>query len=300
MTETYVPPLSPSFLALRRCIYRWIGRVRRLLPPSSGRAVIFCYHAIGDDTWLYGETKETFVRQIEHLSAEGYAWISLRELSEKLGRRKVLDRPYAVLTFDDGYRDVLAVKNFLRDKRIVPTMFVLAEPECADRDELTTTREFLSWDEIRQLKRDGWDIGCHSATHTEFAMLSETAMEREIGDAKRKLENLLGFPIEYFAYPKGYHSRAIRRAVNEAGYTLAVSMDDAFLSSSSDRFCWPRIGVDRSHTFDEFQTLYLPLAIIFRAGVKLLYSIVDQTKLFWRRYFFSEAMHFDPKKEEAV
>ena len=90
----------------------------------------------------------------------------------------------------------------------------------------------------------------------------------EVADAKARLESVAGEPVSYFAYPKGYYSPMIIENVRSAGYGMAFSMDDGRIWRGSDPLTLPRIGVDRSHTLDDFRGMITRSAVIFRMIVK--------------------------------
>jgi len=48
----------------------------------------------------------------------------------------------------------------------------------------------------------------------------------EVMESKRLLANL-GIPIYYFTYPTGKYDARVVKAVREAGYLAAITMDDA-------------------------------------------------------------------------
>lgn len=255
------------FCLVRRCFYNCLRYFDRLLPRRSDKVIIFSYHSISQDNWRFSVDPNVFRDQIELLLSK-YSPITLSEAEEFLRGSRAIKRPSFVLTFDDGYRDILTVKNFLHEKGIRPAFFVLSDTSRSDGDELGTNREFLSDSEIRKLHGLGWEIGCHSATHGDFWAMPESRLRQETVEAKTSLEKRLGVPVRYFAYPRGRYTEAARRLVLEAGYTLALSMDDGFLSRKTDPLTVPRIGVDRTHSLSEFSAIHTDAAILFRKAAK--------------------------------
>ncbi len=260
----------PSLVSFRRFLYRVLA-VFDVFPQDRNPVTILCYHSIsedGPDAWKFGISRKMFQEQILSLQASGASFLSLTELEALLESNRLPQERSFVITFDDGYKDILLVREFLKEQGIRPALFVLSDPKNADRYEAAAQLEFLEPEEIIALKEDGWDIGCHSATHADFSTLDAIGEEREIKVAKRDLERDLGIPIRFFAYPKGWYSSRTKQAVETAGYRLALSMDDGFLSRSTDRFAVPRVGVDRTHTLSEFPHLFLVPAILFRRFIK--------------------------------
>jgi peptidoglycan/xylan/chitin deacetylase (PgdA/CDA1 family) len=179
-------------------------------------------------------------------------------------------RPVFAVTFDDGYKDILASVEMFQQLGIRPAAFVLSDQENASASEMQNTREFLTTSDLIFLNKAGWTIGCHSSTHPDFSTLNVTDCEREIENSKKALESRLGFLVSYFAYPKGRYSDLVISSVTRAGYTAAFSMDDELLSVNSSIYTLPRVGVDNTHSGFEFEATILTPAIILRSFVKWL------------------------------
>ncbi|QQR77296.1 MAG: polysaccharide deacetylase family protein [Candidatus Moraniibacteriota bacterium] len=252
---------------VRRLVYACLRCVDFFLPRRAHKVVIFSYHSIARDNWRFSIDLDVFRKQIESLLTQ-YRPLTLSEAWKFLRGLRSIEQPSFVITFDDGYRDILEVKDFLLEKGISPTLFVLSDAEHVDGGELGTSREFLSTSEIQELYVSGWEIGCHSATHGDFWEMSEAQIQQETAGAKRVLEERFGFPVRYFAYPRGRYTKVARRLIGEAGYDLALSMDDGFLSPETDPFVVPRVGVDRTHSHYEFFAIHTDAAILFRKIAK--------------------------------
>ena len=207
-------------LLLRRLLYRsfsifdsvsgWFGMRR-------SRAIVLCYHSVASDDWRFSVSMENFKKQIEWLIRREFQFLTLRGIAAIVSGDLTLQTPAVAITFDDGYKDVLTVKDCLCERGIFPTAFVLSDSDRAALSEVAPGKEFLSSDDIRTLRAAGWKIGCHSATHADFSTLSEDVIRYEVADAKARLESVAGEPVSYFAYPKGYYSPMIIENVRSAG-----------------------------------------------------------------------------------
>lgn len=274
------------FILIRRAVYLSLG-ASRFLPWHTEKGVaVFCYHSVSDDRWRYSIDFEDLKKQVNHLLKTRKP-ISKEELLLHVRGERVITEPSFLIAFDDGYHDILMVKEFFRERGIRPIAFVLAEPENANREELDTERPFLTKEEILELKEAGWDIGCHSATHADFSKLSASELGREITHAKTRLESKLGFSINHFAYPKGMYASLARELVKQAGYDMAFTMNEGFVPAFADPTVISRIGVDRTHSFGEFKTLTTPLTLTLRKFVK-------------SKYFFPIAARMDALYTEKI
>jgi peptidoglycan/xylan/chitin deacetylase (PgdA/CDA1 family) len=253
---------------IRKAVYLTVGTINQLIPNYRTRIFILCYHGIGEDDWTYSVNKATFKKQINYLISKKYNFISLSQVAQYLNGKFEISKPSVVITFDDGYKDILDIKNYIKKNNIKPTLFLLSDTKNANRKELENTREFLNKNEILSLVKNGWEIGSHTATHSDMHTLTDNKIKKEIINSKIDLENMLKIRVNYIAFPKGRYNKKILIAVSKAGYKLGLTMDDSKIDKQINPLALPRIGVDRTHSFQEFQTLFLPLVIKTRGLLK--------------------------------
>jgi peptidoglycan/xylan/chitin deacetylase (PgdA/CDA1 family) len=256
----YVYVRPPIYIVLG--VFDWILGLK----PRS-MVNIYCYHSIGDDKHRFSVTENDFKKQIDFLLAK-YRPISLTEAVDFARGNLALKKPSFVITFDDGYKNIALVKDFLKSRGVKPTVFVLSEPAEVDRNALAYGGELLDAEGIVKLASDGFEIGSHSATHPDFGNLEFEKIEPEVGGSKRTIETKTNLPVSYFAYPKGKYDERVLSAVEKAGYAAAVSMNDGLIKPGSDLLSLPRIGVDGSHSFWEFKHLASPSVVFIRSLIK--------------------------------
>lgn len=250
------------FIGIRRFIYLLLGGIDDILGRKNIIS-IFSYHSVAADDWKFSIDKNKIIKQIKYLK-KNYDLISLIDIEAVIKGDKQITKPAVVLTFDDGYKDILTLKQFFISENIKPVLFVLSDTKFANHKELDTYRSFLTNKEIIMLHRLGWSIGCHSATHANLSTLSKLQLKKEIIDSKQALEMVIKQPIFYFSYPKGKYTAKVIEIVKAAGYALAVTVDDGIITTNTNMYQVPRIGIDRSHNFAEFKMLSSPSVILFR------------------------------------
>jgi peptidoglycan/xylan/chitin deacetylase (PgdA/CDA1 family) len=84
-------------------------------------------------------------------------------------------------------------------------------------------REFLSWNEIREMEQNGIAFGSHTMTHPILTQLDTETARQEIRQSKALLENILGHEVTFFSYPAGVFDKSHMRLVVEAGYEAAFA-----------------------------------------------------------------------------
>lgn len=108
------------------------------------------------------------------------------------------------------------------------------------RDVLTsTTREITCLGD-----GDLVEIGAHTVTHPRLSDLPASLQYEEIAGAKTELEELLGRPVESFAYPHSSYDDVTITAVREAGYALACGGPGRGIAAHTSVFDIPRIPAE--------------------------------------------------------
>lgn len=258
--------LSSLFVSIRRTIYQILGFFDKVFSLKTNLFVL-CYHSISNDNWRFSVSKENFLAQISWLKAN-YEITDYAQFSNYLTTKTFPKKPTVLITFDDGYKNILDIVPELKRIGVKPTAFVLSEPQQAIREELGSNNQLLSVAEIKILQSAGWTIGCHSATHPNFWELNTQQIEEEINTSRHRLETVLSTNVSAFAFPKGRYTPEIIEAVKNAKYDYGFSMDDGLIGETTNRYRLPRIGVDNSHSLPEFKTLMSPANIFFRNIIK--------------------------------
>jgi peptidoglycan/xylan/chitin deacetylase (PgdA/CDA1 family) len=259
--------LFSALTAARKSTYSVLGLFDRSFLKTTNPVFVLSYHSVANDSWRFSVDEEVMKKQIIYLH-KNFDIITLKILKDYVDGKVKITKPSVVLTFDDGYKDILKLKDVFAKYKIKPALFLLANPEKPNWKELGSKREFLTTREIKSLMKLGWEIGCHSATHANLATLSQKELTQEIITSKKTLERNLGVTIPYFAYPRGKYTKNVVDLIQKAKYTMALTMDDGFIKPGSAMFTLPRVGIDRTHSFAEFTTTFSPSVVRLRKLVK--------------------------------
>lgn len=94
--------------------------------------------------------------------------------------------------------------------------------------------------QVKQLQREGMQVGAHTCSHPILARLPDDAAKLELSRSKSFLESLIEAPVDLFAYPNGkpgqdyLHRHALM--ARESGFSGAVSTAHGVSSSLTDPF----------------------------------------------------------------
>jgi peptidoglycan/xylan/chitin deacetylase (PgdA/CDA1 family) len=99
----------------------------------------------------------------------------------------------------------------------------------------------LSWEEVAEMSASGIEFGAHTVSHPLLTYEDGVSAERELRQAKLKIEEKLNKRVRAFAYPNGDWNPATRQQVARAGYDLAFITRDAWYSPGQDLYTIPRV-----------------------------------------------------------
>ena len=120
-----------------------------------------------------------------------------------------------------------------------------------DSDELR--EPLLDAPRIRALQAEGVEFGSHSVTHPALAKIPADRAVEELRRSHAILSDLLGAPVDVFAYPFSNQSRAVRRLAREAGYRCAVRGKGRMNWRRTDPFGLRRIKVEPEMTASDLR-----------------------------------------------
>jgi peptidoglycan/xylan/chitin deacetylase (PgdA/CDA1 family) len=182
---------------------------------------------------------ETFRSHLDWMKKSGFQGLNV---SEAL---RYPAEPSVCITFDDGCEtDLIAASPMLREFRFKATFYLTAG--------FLGTPGYLTANQVRELDAQGFEIGCHSMTHSYLSDLAEPELKREIVDAKFQIEQIVGHPIEHFSCPGGRFNRRTLEMARRAGFrTVANSLFHAN-SSRTRRYDLGRVAMLRDMPLAEF------------------------------------------------
>lgn len=216
------------------------------------KAIILMYHNIdippkGARIPNLYVTPRMFTFQMWYLRFAGFKVVSLQEMLDTVSKGAVTVN-LAALTFDDGYLDFY--KNaypVLRQYEYPSTIYVVSglveKVNSWDVRNESFSKPLMDWNTIREISKNGVQIGSHTITHPELTRIPPDEQNREIAGSKKELEEHLNQPIEAFCYPGGDHNEQVKESVKKAGYRHAVTTQRGHVERGYDPFALRRIPI---------------------------------------------------------
>jgi peptidoglycan/xylan/chitin deacetylase (PgdA/CDA1 family) len=229
-------------------------------PPAPDIPVpVLMYHSVSDapanSTRALSVSPGMFAAQLRYLRSEGFTGLTFGELCQRRPSGQPLPARPIVLTFDDGYADLIEEALPIMIEHGFPaTVFVTTGwlRDAAQYAAGTPLGRMLSWGQLAELSSAGVEIAAHSHSHPQLDQISEPRLRVELADSRRLLEDRLGQPVYSLAYPFGYSNKRVRAVVHEVGYRQAAAVANAVAGSACDPFGVPRLTIRRSTSLAGF------------------------------------------------
>lgn len=208
---------------------------------------ILAYHSVGDHprdgTMRWSVSPADFEEQMAVIAERGLQALTVAQYAAALRGETALPHHPVLVTFDDGFADLATTAlPVLQRYRLVATAFLVSAwvgRRSPDADPV------LAWEQVHELRAHGIQIASHGNSHRALDCLPAADAEREARLSRQMLADGLGEEIVSFAYPYGYSSSRVRRAVRAAGYSSACGVKNALSHQGDDLFALARVLVTR-------------------------------------------------------
>ncbi len=233
---TFLLCLFSAFIALSKPTDNTASATATFIPQGNAAAImarkqvpILCYHQIRD--WKPTDSKTNrdyiipiaaFKAHMKMLADSGYHTILPDQLYDYLTKGTALPSKPIMLTFDDTDLDQFEIARPEMKKYGFKGVFFIMTVSIGK-----TTRHYMSAAQIKQLSDEGNVIASHTWNHSDFRKLS-TAKDWEIQLDKptKKLADITGKPIKYFAFPFGVWNAQNLPQLHKRGFKLAFQLSE--------------------------------------------------------------------------
>jgi peptidoglycan/xylan/chitin deacetylase (PgdA/CDA1 family) len=180
----------------------------------------------------------TFRGFLAGLLQAGYQPMSFAVVDASLGGEGDLPPGCVVLSFDDALASQLRnAVPVLAEFDVTGLFFVM--PAFQDGH-----HQYLGAPGIRALHDAGQVVGAHTCNHPSLPSLGRIAMMAELSDCKHQVEDIIGVPVRYLAYPNGAVSPLVLEATAQAGYRAAFTTRPSGTLRPDQPLVLPRIRYD--------------------------------------------------------
>ncbi|MDR3591712.1 MAG: polysaccharide deacetylase family protein [Negativicutes bacterium] len=206
---------------------------------AAGRVPVLAYHRIGYNDGDLTVTPERLASDLGALAREGYQSITLDQFARYLkGDEANLPAQPMLLTFDDGYRDNYEnAFPVLQRNGMTAAFFIITG--------MVDTPERITASQILEMAHYGMSFGSHTVSHRSLDELSGQEALQELTFSRQQLEDIVGRPVDFIAYPKGGFNNETIRIAKDTGYFGGLTVRYGTCSGDSPHYTLRRIPVFR-------------------------------------------------------
>lgn len=195
---------------------------------------VLCYHHIkdGKPTNDYTVNAETFRQQMKILADSGYHSILPDEYYNYLAHGKPLPTKPFMITFDDTDEEQFTIGKTEMDKHGFKGVYFIMTISIG-------RPRYMTKEQIKQLSDEGHVVASHTWRHDRVdKYLTTPHIDRDskkmvnndwdlqLVETRKKLEDIIGKEIHYFAYPFGIWKHDGIPEIEKRGFKMAFQLSD--------------------------------------------------------------------------
>ncbi|WP_316797578.1 polysaccharide deacetylase family protein [Pedobacter agri] len=191
---------------------------------------VLCYHqirnALASDSKRAGDdiiSPDKFRDHIKMLADSGYHTVLPDQLYNYLVFGAKLPEKPIMITFDDTDMDQFTVGNATLKKYGFKGVYFIMTVSIGRKGRIN----YMTKENIKQLSDEGNTIASHTYDHKNFAHFTDEDWKSQIDEPTKKLEEITGKKVEYFAYPYGVFKASNLHKLKEHGFKAAFILSTA-------------------------------------------------------------------------
>lgn len=213
---------------------------------NSLEVILLCFHKVGplaEEGRRLNIEPHSLGRLVAWLKKGGRPFIQARELN------KTWPKAGVCLTFDDCYTSALTYgREVLLQQGVTASFYAVSSyVGGASEWDAPDSRPLATWDQLRSAQEDGFEIGCHTATHPKLGDLPLEAQKQEIQQCAEWMRRE-GLHASSFCLPYGSHNQHTRQAIMDSGFEVGLALAKRLPKPSDSRLLLPRVVVACSDT----------------------------------------------------
>ncbi len=178
-----------------------------------------------------------FRKMLQQLSRQ-VEFIRIEDAVERIARHEQPDHAQVAFTFDDGFTDCYHYFCPVLEEFGTNAM-LFVNPHYVEGNEayihnfnnnvvLTPGKHPMRWEQLRELSDRGHIIAAHTLDHFMITSNDANVLRHQIVDCRKPIEDHIGKPCDYFAFPYGKLSQANQQAIDIAceAYKYVFSQSD--------------------------------------------------------------------------
>lgn len=211
---------------------------------------LLMYHKVGPTPDALTVTEAQLRSQLEWVRESGYRFVSASQVTEWIAAGRRPEPRSLLVTFDDGYVSQLErAVPILRELGIPAIFFVTVSKIGGHSDWDGNGEPLLNPAGLRELTKQGFELGLHSFAHGRYDVLPVEAVRHDLQSCRERLAELELPYLPALAYPYGRFPRShsnwtlFREMLKAEGIQWAVRIGNRVNGDLSDPYRVNRLDV---------------------------------------------------------
>jgi len=213
-------------------------------------AVIFMYHKFNISKYPSTNVRsDQFQDHLNEITQGNYNVVSLDFIVDTIINDGNLKNNSIAISIDDADKSFLTYAWPKFKKKNIPVTLFVSTATISNN-----SKNYLNWDEIRLLKKEGVTIGAHSNKHGHLTKLSLEQLKNEIEDSNKIFLKEIGQIPNLFAYPYGETDERIIQLLKDYKYKAAFGQHSGVVNETSNFYYLPRFSLNEKYSdIDRFK-----------------------------------------------
>ena len=190
----------------------------------------------------------SFEAQMKYLKENNYHVITLGRFLDFMELNEQIPEKSVVITIDDGWKSLYTIAYpILKKYNFLATLFVYTD--------FIGGRKGLTWNQIKELSDNGFDIECHTKTHRYLTKIKDgetfdqffKSIKKELMHPKKLLKQKLNRDCSCLAYPYGKTNSLVAAMAKKQGYRAAFTV-----TRGGNAFYLHNYNINRSTIFGHY------------------------------------------------
>lgn len=201
------------------------------------------YHKFGVEKYpTTSVTMDQFNQHIIEFSNKKYSVRSLEFIIDTIINDGNLPNNTIGISIDDADKSFYEKAWPEFKKNGIPVTLFVNTSTIHDRN-----KNYLNWDQIRELKNEGVSIGAHSHSHYHMSDLSINEVKKEIEISNNIFLKELGSIPALFAFPYGEANQEIINLLKEYKFKVAFGQHSGVVNETSNLYYLPRFSLNERY-----------------------------------------------------
>tara|TARA_B100001057_G_scaffold465707_1_gene522111 strand:- start:244 stop:954 length:711 start_codon:yes stop_codon:yes gene_type:complete len=220
---------------------------------------VLSYHSISDDKSSISISTNIFEKQIIFLKKLSYESVNFDEIDPN-------KKNQIILTFDDGYKDILVnALPILKKYNFKATCFFVTNligknNNWDNKKENYKIKELMNPDDIKKWYENGMSVQSHSHNHLDLTKLSDMEIINELEYSKKYLQEKFNIMSDVFCYPFGKVNRNVYEITKKIYKNAVTTNRSRYNINKHNRILIPRIDMGKKISLFK---LYLKLKTFY-------------------------------------